>query len=186
MVIPDSSPLISLALGHSLDLLLKMNIPIRLVDVVLDETIGHSEKPGVADIRRFVEDNSHSVEVVETVIGRLIREKIEREPGFRGKNLGEAAIAEFLSNLDDYIPGNDPVLVLFEDAKAERKQIYLHGRAHLLTTMSLLDGMEEIGLIPSAQQIVQTIRRAGRTISFNKLDRSAPIVSGGSYWKPVF
>jgi hypothetical protein len=186
LLIPDSSPLISLAIGNSLDLLLKLDIPIRLVDVVYWETVLDHEKPGAAEIEKFVGANPKAIEVVETTVGNLLKDRRMREPDFRWKNLGEAAISEFLADLDDHLPDNNPVLVLFDDLKAQKKQIYLHGRAHLLTTMSLLDGMEKMGLIPSAQEIVDRIRDAGREISLHRLDIEAPSSSGGSYWEPDF
>ena len=45
-MIPDSSPLISLAIGNSLDLFLKLDLPVRLVDVVYLKTVLNHEKPG--------------------------------------------------------------------------------------------------------------------------------------------
>ena len=54
---------------------------------------------------------------------RHLKDRRMREPDFRWKNLGEAAISEFLADLDDHLPDNNPVLVLFDDLKAQKKQI---------------------------------------------------------------
>ncbi len=101
LVIPDAGPLISLGVGKSLSLLLKLDLPIYLVDVVYDEVTRDKKKPGAVEIRNFVTTHPAIVHVVETEVGRLIAERRATQPNYRFSHAGETAIANFFARIDE-------------------------------------------------------------------------------------
>ncbi|OQY47376.1 MAG: hypothetical protein DRR08_27135 [Candidatus Parabeggiatoa sp. nov. 2] len=184
LAIPDSGPLISLGVADRLELLLKLDMPIYIVDQVLYECTSDLTKLGARAIVDLVENHPDVVHVDETFVGKAA--KIERESGVnkRHRGLGEAAIAEFFANIDDKIDPSEPVLILFEDSDIRRINAFIQGNAHLLSTKALLVGMEECSLIESAEVIWQSIINAGRKPSEKIIDQSSPYSAESSSWKP--
>jgi hypothetical protein len=183
LVIPDSGPLISLGRAERLDLLLLLDLPIYPVDQVAFEAT-HSERDEDARrIRTLFEDNPGRVRVVTTCVGAAAAAARRRGPSVRHRGLGEAAIAEFYSRIDEYIDPDEPVLVLFEDSDVRRITALVRGNVHLLSTWGLLKGTEEVGLIDSAETVWQAIVRAGGEPARTVTDRPARDY-GGSTWKP--
>lgn len=97
--------------------------------------------------------------------------------------LGEAAVAEFYTRIDEIVDPNDPVLVLFEDSDVRRINAIVQGNVHLVSTRAFLNGLQERGLIASADAIWQAIHSAGRTPSAREIDLPSPDAYGGSRWK---
>lgn len=58
----------------------------------------------------------------------------QTQAGARQRGLGEAAIAEFYSRIDEFIDPDEPVLVLFEDSDVRRITALVRGNVHLLST----------------------------------------------------
>ncbi len=58
IIIPDSSPLITLATADALDLLLKPKIPVMVLDGVHWETVRFPTKLGAADIVAWLQRSS--------------------------------------------------------------------------------------------------------------------------------
>ncbi len=162
LAIPDSGPLISLGVANRLDLLLKLNMPIYVVDQVLYECTNDLSRLGAKAIIDFVENHPKIVHIEETFVGKAA--KIERDSGVkkRHRGLGEAAIAEFFANLDDKVDPAYPVLILFEDSDIRRINALIQGNAHLLSTKALIVGLKECKLIESADSIWQSIILGGR------------------------
>lgn len=183
LVIPDSGPLISLGRADRLDLLLLLDLPIYLVDQVAFEATHSQHHEDAPRIRAFIEGNPDRVRVVTTFVGTAAAAARRRRPGTRQRGLGEAAIAEFYSRIDEFIDTDEPVLVLFEDSDVRRITALIRGNVHLLSTWGLLKGMEEVGLIESAEAIWQGIVRAGRQPAKVATDQAVPAY-GGSTWKP--
>ena len=159
LAIPDSGPLISLSVADRLNLLLKLNMPIYVVDQVLYECTGDLTRLGAKTIVDFVTNNPDVLHVEDTFVGKAA--KNERDSGVLKKHrgLGEAAIAEFFANIDDKIEPSEPVLILFEDSDIRRINAFIQGNAHLLSTKALLVGMEECNIIESAEAILTPITR---------------------------
>jgi hypothetical protein len=123
------------------------------------------------------------VHLEETFVGRAAKQERTMEITTKHRGLGEAAIAEFLANLDDKITSTAPVLVLFEDSDIRRINAFVQGNVHLLSTKALLIGMEECGIITSAEEVWQAILNAGRVPSAKLIDQPSLIVN--SHWKPL-
>src|ERR1017187_3030208 len=121
--IPDSGPLISLAMGDALDLLLLLSADVRLIitDVVKYEATHRSEDLEDAKILKdFLVAHADRIEVSETYFGKLALEDLERKCGngesaSLPRDAGEISITSLIINLRTFNPG-DPTLVLMEDS----------------------------------------------------------------------
>ncbi len=160
LIIPDSGPLISLARGKSLELLLALEIPVYIVDVVYEEVTSYRDFPDALEIEKFVQANANGkIHKFNTEIMEDIEARKRKTPGYRKKHAGEMAIAEMVTRLDEIANRNDPVMMIFEDDKAPRiPAIALLGRnTWILSTWSYLLGLEKKGLIPSAVNVWEKI-----------------------------
>jgi hypothetical protein len=184
LVLPDAGPLISLGRADRLDLLLRLEVPIFLVDQVLFEATHSPRHHDAERIRAFTDAHPDRVRVIATFVGGAAAAARKREPDARPRGLGEAAIAEFYSRIDEFIDPDRPVLVLFEDSDVRRITALVRGNVHLLSTWGLLKGMEEVGLIESAASVWEAINRSGRHPARTAVDQPATAY-GGSTWKPT-
>jgi hypothetical protein len=184
LVIPDAGPLISLGKADRLDLLLRLEIPIYLVDQVIFEATRVPSYDDAHRITAFIRDNPDRVRVVTTFVGTAAAQARAGDPALPQRGLGEAAIAEFYGRIDEVIDPAEPILILFEDSDVRRINALVRGNVHLLSTKGLLKGMESVGLITSAAEVWDAINRAGRFPSDAEIDQPAPAAFGGSTWKP--
>jgi hypothetical protein len=155
LVIPDAGPFNSLWVADELDLLLKLDMPIVIVDAVYAEmTIDPDNYQKDRDVAAFVEGNRAFISIARTDTWQA--ELDRRAKGIKPKrNIGEIAITDYLSDengLQRDVAVGEPVLLLFEDA--DIRVINKPPTVHLLSTVGLLRGMEEVGLIPSADAII--------------------------------
>ena len=82
VVLPDTGPLISLAFGESLDLLLSVASEVRLVltDVVeFEATHRADDLPDAQAIRAFLRDHAGRIEVMPTTIGSIALADLHRK-----------------------------------------------------------------------------------------------------------
>ncbi len=167
VLIPDTGPLISLAIGEALDLLLAVSDDVRIVitDVVEFEATHRAQAylDGAA-INAFLHANAPRVEVMPTTVGQLALADARRraEAGAAWTlppDLGELSITNFVISLRTVNPG-DPMLVLTEDDWFATNTYALPGNVHLLSTAAFLDGLEAAGRIPSAASVRARIQAA--------------------------
>jgi len=194
LVLPDAGPLISLAAGDALDLLLLARPGVRLVvtDLVHYEvTHRHAELQDGAAILDFVQRNASRIEVAETTVGRFavpsLKARFEsgqREP--LPKDLGELSITSFITSMRTHNPG-DPTLVIIEDDWFESNSFHLPGNVHLISTAAFLSGLEAARMIPSAAQVMGRIRdkRPGFRAQ-HLVDRPADKIPEGTSWLDSF
>ena len=167
VVIPDTGPLISLAVGEALDLLLLVSDDVRIVitDVVEFEATHRAEAyVDGATISAFLHANTPRVEVMPTTVGQLALADARRraqagEAWTLPRDLGELSITNFVISLRTANPG-DPMLVLTEDDWFASNTYALPGNVHLLSTAAFLDGLEAAGRIPSAAAVRARIQAA--------------------------
>lgn len=190
ILIPDAGPFNSLWVADALDVLLRLDMPINVVDAVYDEITSNMSYRKDADVRAFIVANTPPFDIVETDIGR--RERRKRAEGLPiKKNAGEVAMADFMSSedgMDRWVRVGEPVLILTEDMRAARRIFLPEPNAHTLGTISLLRGMEKVGLIKSADDILaemQSPTRPGRRASDKRVPTEPPEglgapASGGS------
>lgn len=194
IVLPDAGPLISLAVGNALDLLLLASGDVRLVltDVVEFEATHRADRyADAATIRDFLQAHAHRVEVMPTTLGTMALGDLKRrtlagETVNLPKDLGELSITSFMISLRTVNPG-DPMLVLIEDDWFATNSYAVPGNAHLLSTSAWLDGMEELGLIPSAADVRSQIQAARPNFRAGLLvDREAEKIVEGTEWRSRF
>lgn len=190
LVVPDAGPFNSLWVAGHLDLLLALDMSIVVVDAVYDELTGepvHYDKD--RDVKEFIDGNPEVFHIEETDTGIAQRER--RAAGRPPKrNAGEVAMTDFMTDgLERYAASGEPVLVLFEDQDI-RKIHFLRKppHVHLLSTVALLHGMERIGRVTSAKQIIDVMTGPDNPAQARRftdlpdgIDEPADI---GSTWQP--
>lgn len=194
VVLPDTGPLISLALGDALDLLLSVASDVRLVltDVVeFEATHRADDLPDAQAIRAFLRDHAGRIEVMPTTIGSMALADLHRKaaaglPAALPKDLGELSITNFVMSLRTSNPG-DPMLVIIEDDWFAENAYAVPGNIHLLSTSAWLDGLEALGRIRSASDVrtrIQARRPHFRTDFL--VDRPAEKIADGTEWRSSF
>ncbi len=194
LLISDAGPINSLWVANSLDLLLKIDMDIVIVDAMFDEMTSDPTWRKDQEVKAFIETHQPPFSIVTTDTGQAERKRRERgeEPK---SNAGEVAIADFMTSydgLDSWIAAGDPVVVLSEDMRAMRRIFLPEPHVHALGTIGFLKGLERSGLVPSSDAILIQMRtpsapgrrpQDARTFSepAEGLDRPAMT---GSMWTP--
>jgi hypothetical protein len=161
VIITDTSPLITLAVAGALDLLLLANCPVKIPDAVYFEATRIPGAAGATDIVGWVKRNSDKAHIVPTETGLDQQRRFEEKRTIR--NLGEAAAFELLEMYRNN-PDSGRIIMLFEDVDAFRRRSLLEDRVALLTTGDFLRELEELGIVPSAEAILDNASAAGRNI----------------------
>lgn len=182
LVVPDAGPLISLGRADALSILLRLGLPIYVVDQVLFEVTRDERHEDARRIAAFVQEHPQTVHVFSTVVGgEAARRRHAGEAG-RQKGQGEAAIAEFLARLDEVAGPDAPVLLVYEDSDVRKSRFVLPDTVHVVSTKALLVGMERRGLIASADAVWRAIMDAGRRPLDSDVDQPGMTPSGSSRW----
>lgn len=161
MLLPDAGPLITLAYAGRLDLLMRPEWPLRLVDMVLYE-VTRNETPSSEAILEFV--TRHRPPVIETATFRHFQARLSSEGAARKTGLGELATQEAIQKLALQEPPQ-PVVLLFEDHKIARTSFFLPEGTLRVSTRAFLIFLEEKGWLASAAEVEQAALRAGRSFS---------------------
>lgn len=194
LVLPDTGPLISLAAGDALDLLLlaRRDVRIVLTDVVEFEATRRADTfVDGAKIQQFLRDHAERVEVLPTTIGQLALPDLRRrldagEFAKLPKDIGELSITNFVISLRTSNPG-DPTLVLIEDEWFTANAYAVPGNVHLLSTSAFLDGLEKAGLLKSAADVRMRIQQQRPNFKADWLvDLPAEKLEQGSEWVSRF
>lgn len=132
-VIPDSGPLMSLAMatlgdpammasgGSYLDFLKVFGRPIQLIDQIRYECTHRTDKPDAALISRWLARNANMIEDIPTDTGKAFAAALEQGLDPKTRHKGELALDEYLLEFDDYRCSEDEaVVVLFEERKVSR------------------------------------------------------------------
>lgn len=191
LVIPDSGPLISLWTAGRLDLLTALDMPIVVIDEVYAEVTGDESYAKDREVKAFLDGlKGATLTVEETFVGKAAKAARERGDFESGKDLGDAAIAEFMANGIRRYSDTAPVLLLFEDADFRNVRfVRKPDNLHLLSTVAMLRGMERVGVVPSADEIIAAMTRpapARKARVFKDLpDGYDDEAIGGSVWEPA-
>ncbi len=183
LILPDASPLFSLAGIDRLDLLLLPKLPVVLTDYIEWEATRNRGATALR-IEKWIAGNRPLVTVVETETGKDRIRKDRAGIPDRRKNMGEITVFEALSN--EYV-GEGPYLFLFEDEKMLRQIDPTFAGAypvHLLTTFAFLVGLERKGLIPDADAVFDDIRGRSPAISEEEKRMRRPGVRKTMYDRP--
>jgi hypothetical protein len=132
LIVTDAPPLITLAVGKSLDYLLYPELPVLIPDAVFHEATAAAGKLGAQEILDWYRANMDAVRIEPTEIFQneiALREISGRKPS---RDLGERAALEVIRSLQ--MATTDRALLLSDDRDADRLAIVDPARLILLTT----------------------------------------------------
>lgn len=192
LILPDAGPLNSLWVADRLELLLKVDMKIVVVDAVYDEVTSDLSYLKDREVKAFIDGNQPPFVIEPTDIGEAERQKRRLRQKLK-KNAGELAMVDFISSDDGigrYLKAEEPVAILFEDVGL--RVFNKPPNLHLISTVGFLRGLEDVGVISSADEVIHDMlhpRKPGRRPhDARKLtdlpagtDEAAAI---GSSWKP--
>ena len=164
LLLPDASPLISLAHGGEdcLELIFKAKLPVVMTDQVLFEaTYRKDELQDAAVINKWYRKHRTQIKVVATKIGeaRKALESVGKYDHKKFADQGEESVLQAIKS-KQLEPG--PYLFLFEDEQTADPSFFGVYPVHVVSTYGFLVGLERAHVIPSADKILERIRSGGR------------------------
>jgi len=162
LIVTDTSPLLTLALADSLEILLRPGLPVSIPDAVYIEATRVHGAPGAEQIVEWINAHLDEVRIVPTDIGIDQQRRLEEGRSTRG--LGEQAAIEAL---DRFLRSNPAAeaLLLFEDTDLERRRAIVDQRVSLISTGDFLRELEAAGLIQSTDEILDRASAQGRNVA---------------------
>lgn len=157
LIVTDASPLITLAVADALDTLLLMpEVKLIIPDMVNFEVTRHINKPGSRELLNWI--SAHQFSEVFVGSTEVFYEFIilhELNPSVKTKNRGEQAAAEILER--ELKNGVDAAIFLFEDSDIKKANflVRLPDNVLIMSTSTFLDGLQQLNLIASADEILQ-------------------------------
>jgi hypothetical protein len=114
VIIPDASPVLTLARVGRIDLLGSFTVPIKIVDQAFYEiTKTQNDPKGEVDVA--LQKLHNQIDIVVTNVGVGYQNRRERNPEEPSTNLGEIAVDEYATSLARATAPAFVPLVLFED-----------------------------------------------------------------------
>jgi len=166
LIVTDTSPLFTLVLADSLDVLLRPRLPVSIPDAVYFEVTRVRGAPGADGIVEWINAHLDTVRLVPTEIGIDQQRRLEEGRSIRG--LGELAAIEALERFIRASPDAN-ALLLFEDSDIERRRVVIDDRVALISTGDFLRELERAGLIQSADHILALASERGRNVERQRL-----------------
>lgn len=159
VIVPDTAPLIHLAVAGQLALLGAVG-RVVLVDMVVHEATERPDKPYATDIsdwiRQGMQPGSNTpVQVVKTEVGELYRNTKLLDPGYKSRNAGELAILAWLAETVETTADN--VMVVYENGKVPDliRCNAMDANIAVVTTRAFLHYAERQGLATGAESLWQ-------------------------------
>lgn len=170
VIIPDASPVLTLARIGRIDLLGSFTVPVRIVDQVNYE-IRKPENDPKGEVAAALAKLHNQIEVVETNVGVGFQTRRARDPRTPSGDLGEIAVDEYATSLARHSGPSFVPLVLFEDPDVMNLRIARLRGVHLLNTTAWLLTLHREGLLPEALELVEQINtgRATPLVPFEKV-----------------
>ena len=175
LIVTDTSPLLTLVLAGSLDVLLRPGLPVSIPDAVYIEATRVHGAPGADQIVEWINENLESVRIIPTDIGIDQQRRLEEGRSIRG--LGEQAALETLERFLRSRPDAE-ALLLFEDSDVRKRRAVVDERASLISTGEFLRELEVAGFIQSADHILDAAAASGRNIDRQRLAGQETITAG--------
>jgi hypothetical protein len=161
LIVTDTSPLFTLVLAGSLDVLLRPGLAVSIPDAVYIEATRVHGAPGAEQIVEWINTHLDMVRIIPTDIGIDQQRRLEEGRSIRG--LGEQAAIETLERFLRSDPAAE-ALLLFEDADIERRRAIVDQRVSLISTGDFLRELEAAGLIQSTDHILDQAAAQGRNV----------------------
>ena len=161
LIVTDTSPLFTLVLADSLDVLLRPGLPVSIPDAVYLEATRMRGAPGADRIVEWINDHLNEVRIIPTDIGIDQQRRLEEGRSIRG--LGEQAAIEALERFLRSDSASE-ALLLFEDTEMEKRRAIVDERVGLITTGDFLRELEAAQLIQSSDRILDLAAAQGRNV----------------------
>ncbi len=170
VVIPDASPVLTLARIGRIDLLGTFTVPVRIVDQVHYE-ITKPENDPRGEIGAALKRMHNQIEIIETTTGVGFQTQRARNPSMSSSNLGEIAVDEYATRLAHKTGPAFIPLVLFEDPDVMELRITRLKGVHMLNTTAWLLTLHKEGLLPEGLELVEKINSTRKTpmVPFEKV-----------------
>jgi hypothetical protein len=162
IIIPDASPIMTLARLDRLDLLQSFAVPIHIVDQVHYEITKPDNDPD-GKIAAMLQRLHNQVEIITTVTGAGFKALRATDPDYPSRNLGEQAVDEYARRVARLQGPAFVPLVLFEDPDVLELQVARLKGVHLLNTKAWLLALGDEGLLPDAEDLVRRIDAVRKT-----------------------
>jgi hypothetical protein len=169
VVIPDASPVLTLARIGRVDLLGSFAVPVRIVDQVHYE-ITKPENDPKGEVAAALTKLHNKIEIIETNVGVGYQTRSARNPQEPSGGLGEIAVDEYATSLARHSGPSFVPLVLFEDPDVLDLRIARVRGVHLLNTTGWLLTLHREGLLPEALDLVEQIN-ASRTTPLEPFEK---------------
>ena len=161
LIVTDTSPLFTLVLAGSLDVLLRPGLGVSIPDAVYIEATRVHGAPGAEQIVEWINAHLDMVRIVPTDIGIDQQRRLEEGRSIRG--LGEQAAIEVLERFLRGNPAAD-ALLLFKDSDVAKRRAIVDQRVSLMSTGDFLRELEAAGLIQSTDFILDQAAAQGRNV----------------------
>jgi hypothetical protein len=168
LIVTDTSPLFTLVLADSLDVLLRPGLAIRIPDAVYIEATRVHGAPGAEQIVAWINDHMDMVRIVPTDIGIDQQRRLEEGRSIRG--LGEQAAIETLERFLR-TDSTAEALLLFEDSDIAKRHAIVDQRVSLISTGDFLRELEAAGMIQSTDYILDRAAAQGRNVERQRAAR---------------
>jgi hypothetical protein len=161
LIVTDTSPLFTLVLAGSLDVLLRRGLPVSIPDAVYIEATRVHGAPGAEQIVEWINSHLDKVRIVPTDIGIDQQRRLEEGRSTRG--LGEQSAIEVLER---FLRGNPTAeaLLLFEDSDVQKRRAIVDERVSLISTGDFLRELERAGMLQSSDYILDQAAALGRNV----------------------
>ncbi len=156
LIVTDSGPLITLGVAGALDALLAPALPVIVPDMVRFEVIRDLSKPGAQEVADWIRSREGvGLRVASTEVFEDFQVISATRPGTKTAGRGEQAAAEVLSK--ELADENHGAILLFEDSDVRKQNflVRLPDEVLVISTSEFLFGLEGVGLLPSAEDILQ-------------------------------
>jgi len=178
VILPDASPVITLARIDRLNLFETFTAPIQIVDQAQYEITKSANDPD-GTIAAWLVRMGNRIAIVETMVGFGFRTKLERGETPKSGNLGEIAVDEYATQLALAASPTFVPLVLFEDPDVLETRIARLPRVHLLNTAAWIRALMDEGIISDGLQLLDDInvRRKSPMIPIERPGRTSRVQS---------
>ena len=181
LIIPDASPVLTLARIDRLDLLARFGVPILIVDQVYFEVTKPEHDPN-GKIKEALQRMHNQVRIIETATGTGYQVRRAKDPTVRSRDLGETAVSEYALHLRKSSGPSFIPLVPYEDPDMEDLPVARLKDVHMMNTTAWLFGMYDGGILPEGLELIDKINALRKT-PMEPIDVEARTKKLRSTWK---
>ncbi|WP_448205235.1 hypothetical protein [Azospirillum sp. sgz302134] len=183
VLLADTGPLFTLALGDALDLLGRLSVPVVLTDEVVYEATWNTQSEAARLVRRWLDGKPDYLEVVETEVGHMAA-SLRRAGMNAPSDLGEESV---LNAIKLGRVGEGPYMIVFEEARLADPQFYGPRPVHAVSTRAFLVGLERSGILTpgEADAVWQKVRGARRNPNPAIIDIPSEVDGEETRWIPA-